>query len=133
MDSSLPALSLPEQDLTSPPAIWLGTDRHFRWLHGLVCSVVVLNLADTVLTLGWLSAGRATEGNPVLRALATDQPMAFACVKTALVSMGLWLLWRFRSRPLAVVAVFVAFLAYFGLLLFHLHAMDLHLARRLFT
>lgn len=112
---------------------WIGSRAQFRWLYGIACAVVVLNLADTVLTLGWLAAGRATEANPILRELVEQRPLAFACVKSALVSLGLLLLWRLRTRPLAVVALFVAFLVYFGLLLFHLHAMRLNLLRRLFA
>lgn len=117
----------------APAPTWIGSRAHYRWLHGIACSVLLLNLADIILTLGWLSAGRATEANPVLRDLVEQRPLAFACVKSALVSLGLLLLWRLRARPLAVIAVFVAFLVYFGLLLFHLNAMRLHLLRRLLT
>jgi hypothetical protein len=110
---------------------WIGTAREFRWLEHIVKALLVLNLADAILTLLWISEGRASEANPFLRDLAHRDPIAFVCVKTALVSLGAWLLWRHRDRALSVVATFVAFLTYFFLLLYHLSAMHLHLFARL--
>ena len=57
--------------------------------------------------------------------------MVFVGVKTLLVSLGTYLLWRFRKRAMAVVAIFVCFLAYYFLLLYHLRAMNLRLFDRL--
>jgi hypothetical protein len=117
-------------DAGEAPA-WIGTERDFRWLENIVKALLVLNLADAILTMLWISEGRATEANPFLRDLAHQDPVAFVCVKTALVSLGAWLLWRHRDRPLSVVATFVAFLTYFFLLLYHLSSMHLHLLARL--
>lgn len=117
--------------VAEPPA-WVGTAREYRWLEQIVKALLLLNLADAVLTLLWISEGRAVEANPILRDLAHQNPIAFVAVKTALVSLGAWLLWRHRDRPLSVVATFVAFLTYFFLLLYHLSAMRLHLLARLF-
>ena len=50
-------------------------------------------------------------------------PVLFVVVKTSLVSGGTFLLWRHRDRPLAVVSIFVAFLAYYFLLAWHLEAL----------
>ena len=41
-------------------------------------------------------------------------------VSLGLVSLGTVLLWRNRTRPLAVIGIFLAFLAYYFVLLYHL-------------
>jgi CHASE2 domain-containing sensor protein len=53
-------------------------------------------------------------------------------VKLLLVSLGSLLLWRHRKRAGAVVAIFVAFMVYYLIVLYHLQAMDLRLFDRLF-
>jgi hypothetical protein len=110
----------------------VGTIEHFRWLNGIVVATLVLNLADALLTIGWVAAGAADEANPLLSGLVHGHPALFAAVKIALVSLGSWVLWRFRRRGLAVVAIFVGFLAYYFLLLYHLQALELGLLKRLF-
>jgi hypothetical protein len=82
--------------------------------------VLVLNLLDAVFTLTWTGAGAAREANPLLEPLATGSPLLFTAVKLALVGSGSWLLWRHRQRPLAIIAIFAAFLVYYALLLHHL-------------
>lgn len=116
-----------------PPPAWLGTPQQFAWLEGVVKWVLVLNVVDAVLTLMWISAGMATEANPLLEPLVQNHPFSFVTAKLSMVSMGTLLLWRHRDRPLAVVATFVAFLAYFFLFLYHLYALDLRLLDRLFS
>lgn len=67
-----------------------------------------------------MQAGLAREANVVLADLVVHHPVAFVSVKLALVSLGSLLLWWRRKRPLAVVAIFAAFLAYYAVLLYHL-------------
>ncbi len=98
----------------------IGTLQHFRWLEGIVKAVLVLNLVDAVLTLIWIQTGLATEANPVMAALVHNSPIAFILAKVALVSLGSGLLWRLRTRPLAVIGIFAVFLAYYFLILYHL-------------
>lgn len=103
-----------------PPAPELGTPTHFRWLHGLVKTVLVLNLIDAVLTLLWVNAGLAREANPLLAELVHEHPVIFTVGKIGLVGGGSLLLWRARNRPLAIVGIFLAFLVYYAILLLHL-------------
>ena len=105
--------------LTNVPS-QIGTPQHFRWLEGVVKAVLVLNLIDAVLTLVWIQTGLATEANPVMAELVHNSPVAFILAKIALVSLGSGLLWRLRTRPLAVVGIFAVFLAYYFLILYHL-------------
>ncbi len=105
------------------PAPWLGTPQEFGWLNGLIRAILVLNVIDAVMTVLWVADRKATESNPLLFDLPQQQPILFVLVKTSLVSGGTYLLWRHRDRPLAVVSIFVAFLAYYFLLAWHLEAL----------
>jgi hypothetical protein len=98
----------------------VGTEEHFRWLHGIVQATLVLNLFDAVFTLIWVRAGLAREANELLRVLVEEHALAFVGVKLALVSLGSLLLWRLRERPAAVIGIFAAFLVYYAILLYHL-------------
>ena len=57
-------------------------------------------------------------------------PVVFVAGKLALVFLGTALLWLNRERPLAVVGIFVLFLAYYALLLYHVRMMDIRLVDR---
>lgn len=96
-----------------------GTRRRDRWLGPVVKGVIVLNLLDALFTLVWVSTGLAREVNPLMSPLVVEHPVAFVSAKLALVGFGSWLLWRCRARPLAVVAIFLAFIAYYAALLIH--------------
>lgn len=109
---------------------WVGTPQHFAWLETIVRAIIVLNLADAVLTLVWIATETGREANPLLADLAHQHPAAFVAVKMSLVSLGTLLLWRLRRQPLAVVAIFVAFLTYYFLLLYHLDALQPRLMAR---
>jgi hypothetical protein len=102
-----------------PTSNRIGTREHYRWLEGIVKVTLVLNLLDALFTLVWVFSGLATEANPFLHHLVHRHPVAFVAAKLALVGLGSLLLWRYRGRPLAVVAIFVAFLVYYALLLIH--------------
>ena len=99
----------------------IGTHEHFRWLEGIVKGTLVLNLLDALFTLVWVIAGLAIEANPFLHVVVHEHPVVFVAAKLSLVSLGSLLLWRYRNRPLAVVAIFVAFIAYYALLLIHVN------------
>lgn len=112
------APSAPPDELALPPRI--GTAQHYRWLHGIVCVVLVLNLVDAIFTLLWVGAGLAREANPLLTHLVREYPLGFAMAKLGLVGLGSLLLWRLRHRPLAVVSIFCSFVVYYLVLLHHL-------------
>jgi hypothetical protein len=98
----------------------VGTPEQFRWLHGIVKAVLILNLIDAVLTLIWVRGGLATEANTLIDELINESALGFIAIKLSLVGMGSWLLWQQRRRPAAVVGIFTVFLAYYGILLYHL-------------
>ena len=110
----------------------IGTLEHFAWLERVVGWILVLNLLDAVFTIHWVSTRRAREANPFMAPLIEAHPVLFAIFKSILVFGGTWLLWRNRKRRLAVVAIFIAFLAYYFVLLFHLSSAGLHVFSRWF-
>ena len=98
----------------------VGTPEQFRWLHGIVKAVLVLNLIDAILTLIWVRSGLATEANTLIDELVNENAVAFIAIKLGLVALGSWLLWERRRHPFAVVGIFAVFLAYYAILLYHL-------------
>jgi hypothetical protein len=98
----------------------VGTPQHYRWLNGVVKTLLVLNLIDALLTLVWVQNGLAREANALMRLLVNDHPIVFVVIKVGLVSLGSWFLWNRREHAIAVVAIFLAFLVYYLILLYHL-------------
>lgn len=98
----------------------IGTPQHYRWLAGIVKAVLVLNLFDAVFTLIWVRFGLAIEANELMRDLVNNHPVLFVSTKIGLVSLGSWLLWNRREHRGAVIAIFVAFVVYYLVLLYHL-------------
>jgi uncharacterized protein DUF5658 len=80
--------------------------------------LLVSNALDAMLTLCAVEFGDAVEANPLMEVLLARGPLVFVVVKHLLVSLGLLLLWRFRSRPLAragawlVMPIYPAIVAY---------------------
>ena len=102
------------------PRLEMGTAQHYRWLKGIVKWVLVLNLLDALFTLVWVRWGLAREANTLLDELVNEHAVGFVLTKLGLVSLGSWLLWNRRDRPLAVIAIFIAFVLYYLVLLYHL-------------
>ncbi len=108
----------------------VGSARDFKWLEGIVKVTLLLNLCDAILTLIWLESGLAEEANPLMQQLLEAGPVFFVLGKTALVSLGSFILWKRRRRVLSVIGIFVAFLVYYFILLYHLRAMNIGLLQR---
>ena len=98
----------------------VGTPQQFRWLDGIVKTVLVMNLLDAIFTLVWVRAGLAREANVLMRDLVNEHAVLFVVAKLGLVSLGSLILWKRRTHAGAVVAIFAAFLAYYLVLLHHL-------------
>jgi len=113
-------------------ASWIGEVHQFRWLHGIVKLVLVLNLCDAVFTLIWVYAGLAREANPLIADTLSDSPVLFASAKLGLVGLGSLLLWKNRDRALAVIGIFVAFLVYYLIFLYHVGYLSLLIGTLLF-
>lgn len=91
---------------------------HF-WLSAIVL-LLVSNVIDATLTLCALEFGDATEANPLMEALLAHGPAAFVVVKHLLVSLGLLLLWRLRSRPLARAGAWMVLPIYPAIIVYEL-------------
>ena len=113
-------------------AIEIGTERHYGWLKGVVIALLVLNLFDGAFTIYWIFSGMATEANPFMAELINRSPVLFIVGKLALVFLGSYLLWHQRRRAMSVVALFLVFMIYYFVLIYHLQAFDIGLLARLF-
>lgn len=111
----------------------IGTLEHFGWLERIIRWIVVLNVLDAIITLYWVETRQATEANPLMERVMLAHPVLFVVVKVGMVAVGTTLLWRLRKRRTAVVGIFVAFLVYYFVLLYHLRAADLRLLERLWS
>jgi len=90
-----------------------------RVLEWLIYTIVIMNAADVVMTLFWISAGLATETNPLMDLLLSLHPVFFVVGKLALVFLGVGLLWRYRHMRSAMVGVFLVAAVYYGVTLVH--------------
>ena len=102
-----------------------GLDRPGSW--GRLRRGAVL-MAAGMRQRGWAIEGMgptlllsllAAEANPLIEQLVNEHAVGFVAVKLGLVGMGSWLLWKRRESPLAVVAIFVAFVTYYGVAVYH--------------
>lgn len=110
----------------------IGTPAHFGWLKGIVGAVLVLNLFDGAFTIYWVFTGMAVEANPFMAELINKSPVLFIVGKLSLVFLGSFLLWRRRNHRMSVIAIFLIFLLYYFVLIYHLRAFDLQLMTRIF-
>ncbi len=111
----------------------IGSEEHFHWLWLILAVTIVLNLIDAVLTLIWSALGAAVEANPLMEILLIWGPIPFVLYKLALVAGGSYLLWQHRQRAFAVIGIFLGFLMYYFVLIYHLRVMNLRLVERLWS
>lgn len=111
----------------------IGNSKHYRWLSWIMVSIFTLNIADGIMTIYWIYNDKAVEWNPLLVRLVNEEPVKFMMVKILLVFLGSFLLWKLRKNAMAVVSLFLMFLVYYYLLLYHLNALNLRLIRRWFV
>jgi len=105
----------------------IGLPGQFRWLEGIIASVFILNVIDGILTIIWVLTNKSTEANPMMDILIQVNPVLFITVKMALVLLGSYLLWRYRKQAAAVVAIFLAFIVYYAILILHLNMMNINI------
>lgn len=98
----------------------LGMGEPYTTLANMLGAILLLNLADLVLTLHVVLTGAAVESNPVMAAVLAISPTVFGASKMALVSLGVALLWRLRQHAAAHHAGRLCLVAYGGVLVFHL-------------
>jgi len=104
-------------------ARWRPWQSRTPLMFHLVAAALVLNLLDAIFTMVFVAEGRASEANPLMAQVLNNSPVLFVLTKTALVSLGLTLLWRLRSRGTAVVGALVTLATYVSINAYHLHAL----------
>ena len=100
----------------------IGSPEQIRLFAQILVFIIALNTVDAVLTVAWVYSQEAEEWNPWIAGLISGEGsvIPFLAVKNALVMLGCFLLWKLRSRPLAVIGGFLLFLVFFMVFLYHL-------------
>ncbi|MFA6033678.1 MAG: DUF5658 family protein [Myxococcota bacterium] len=109
----------------------IGTPAEEHSLLVVVLAISILNVIDGVLTVFWVINGRAVEANLFLKGIVHGHPATFIIVKMSLVLLGTVLLWLLRKKPAAVISLFIAFLLYYYVVLYHLGELDVAVIRHL--
>ncbi len=86
----------------------------------VVALTLVGNVVDGSFTIVWTSTGAATEANPLLDEVLARSPILFMAAKLALVSAGVYLLFRRRNRRLALAGLYACGCVYALLVAYHL-------------
>jgi len=110
----------------------IGTEREFRWLRLIVGFIIFFNVLDAAFTLFWVKSGLAKEANVLLSNLVENYPLLFVIVKFALVLAGSYILWQNRYNKYAVLGLFLVFLIYYALLLYHIGYFSHLISRQVF-
>ena len=101
--------------------------RHDPFLIFLLITTYLCNLFDLWYTLYALDfVGTAREVNPVARFLLEEHPLLMVLYKYALVPLGLYLLYRFRRKRVAVLGIYLCAACFIGTVVYQLWMMPLH-------
>ncbi len=79
-----------------------------------------LNWLDAQLTLVWIRAGLATEGNPLMAQLLDHSDLLFLSAKIAIGVFAAFIFYRFAHLAVARRGVKIALAVYGGVMLIHL-------------
>ena len=81
-----------------------------------------MNLVDAFATLLWIRLGLAEESNPIMKFVLENNESAFVLVKTSLVVLSVFLLWRLKNFATARILTIPVFLAYTYAMILHMSA-----------
>jgi hypothetical protein len=95
-----------------------------RWSFWFATFIVILNLIDGLLTLAVVTAGVASEANPLMEATLSWGGVPFIATKVALVSLGVYLLYLRREVRLANAALFGLTAVYAVIVAYHANSID---------
>jgi hypothetical protein len=89
-------------------------DKMIKWA---LSSVLVMNAVDAIASLIFIKhLAVLEEANPVANLLMTLGDVPFVILKTLIVSMGVYILWENRTKSLALLGSYVAFVSYMALM-----------------
>ena len=86
----------------------------------VMAAIFCMNVFDATATIFWVTAGFATEANPLMDELLRVHPVAFMTVKLLLIGLGISLLWMRREHWLSRAGCASLFVVYVGISLYHM-------------
>lgn len=102
--------------------MWLAYLTSERGCIKLLKILLIMNLWDAIATSFWVMSGYAIENNPLMSSLIDSSPSAFILLKTSLVTLCIYLLWRLRSVRSSRIFVIPVFILYGYVSLVHISA-----------
>ena len=87
-------------------------------MRTLLLLVFLFNVLDASLTSYVITAGLATEANPLMGAILEHGIVPFVVCKLSLVIMSIVVLWKFRFKKIARYGTLLCFAVYSWLLLY---------------
>lgn len=81
--------------------------------------LVVLNFLDLVFTIFMFENHWIVEANPLMSIFLCFSPVSFASAKLALCYTGVYILHKYREKPLSLHAAYFVVAAYIGVLFRH--------------
>ncbi len=75
----------------------------------MIITLTILNLLDYILTL--LNRGNFEEANPLTRPII-DNTLALTLLKLVLVPLCIYILWRYKDKPIVKIVTVVLCLVY---------------------
>ncbi len=96
-----------------------------RHLHRLLLMTFVMNVADGLMTILWVSSQLAIEANPMMDVLLQIHPGLFLLGKVGLVTGGLLILAQRRNQVAAVLGIILVFIVYSLIIAYHMLALSL--------
>jgi len=102
----------------------LGTLRDSPWvLASVLIATNVMSLIDGLLTAAEVSNGLATEANPVLAPLFASNPYAAVALKSGVVAVVTYIIWRSRRYRIVLSVSVVALAVFTAVVAYHLGAL----------
>lgn len=85
----------------------------------ILTSILVINLLDLISTIYLVQSNLAVEANPFMALLLHNDVYLFAAIKIFLVSCGVWIIHTSKNQKFAIVAAWIALIAYLYVVLTH--------------
>ena len=90
-------------------------------LLSLLILTILFNIIDIVVSIVIIYYGNVEEGNPVMATYLELGIVPFVLAKLVLVGGGCVLLWRYRSRIVARMGIYIVFSYYLALMIYFLY------------
>ncbi len=79
--------------------------------------VLVANVIDAFITVKVIRNGPFEEANPLMEVVLDHNPVVFVAVKSLLVLLGIYLMWRHSDKLITQMGAYLLFVVYLTLII----------------